>query len=63
MLSFNSNEYTAYCVDRGTYGACALTNLKQKAHARDARLWGEIPVRLSQKSEKKNPDGFLSNFW
>jgi hypothetical protein len=29
----------------------------------DARLWAEKPARLCQKSEKKNPDGFLSNFW
>jgi hypothetical protein len=36
---------------------------QQSACAPDARLWGEIPARLCQKSEKKNPDEFLSNFW
>jgi hypothetical protein len=30
----------AYCVDRGAYGACALTELKQKAHARSMRACG-----------------------
>jgi hypothetical protein len=29
----------------------------------NARLWAEKPVCLCQKSGKKNPDGFLSNFW
>jgi hypothetical protein len=36
---------------------------QKSACAPDARLWAEKRARLCQKSEKKNPDGFLSNLW
>jgi hypothetical protein len=38
--------------------------MNKKAHARLTRAYGKKKhVRLCQKSEKKNPDGFLSNLW
>jgi hypothetical protein len=41
-----------------------VNRVEQKsACAPDARLWAGKTTRLSQKSEKKNSDEFLSNSW
>jgi hypothetical protein len=50
------------CGQRRIWRLRADRTENKSAYAPDARLWGGIPARLSQKSEKKNPDGFLSNF-
>ena len=51
------------CGQRHIWRLHADRTEKQSACGPNARLWGGIPMRLCQKSEKKNPDGFLSNFW
>jgi hypothetical protein len=43
----------AYCVDRGAYGACALTELKRKAHARPTRACGVEYPRACVKSPRR----------
>jgi hypothetical protein len=50
------------CGQRHIWRLRADRTEKQSACAPNARLWGGIPARLCQKFEKKNPDGFLSNF-
>jgi hypothetical protein len=43
----------AYCVDRGAYGACALTELKNKAHARPTHACGVEYLRAYVKSLRR----------
>jgi hypothetical protein len=50
------------CGQRCIWHLRADRTKKQSACTLDARLWAGIPARLCQKSEKKNPDGFLSIF-
>jgi hypothetical protein len=50
------------CGQRRVWRLRADKTEKQSACAPDTSLWGGIPTRLCQKSEKKNPDEFLSNF-
>jgi hypothetical protein len=59
-VNFNSNARPPVWTE--AHMAPARYRIEEKsACAPDARLWGIIPARLCQKSEKKNPDGFLSN--
>jgi hypothetical protein len=50
------------CGQRRIWRLRAYRTEKQSACMPDTHLWGGIPARLCQKSEKKNLDGFLSNF-
>jgi hypothetical protein len=40
-------------VDRGAFGACALTELKRKAHARPTRACGQENPRACVKSPRR----------
>jgi hypothetical protein len=40
-------------VDRGAFGACALTELKRKAHARSTRACGQKNPRACVKSPRR----------
>jgi hypothetical protein len=44
MSNFSSNA-RPHCVDRGAYGACALTELKKKAHARREKTVAQAHAR------------------